>query len=57
MIIIGKGGQAIKSLGIEARKNIEEFTGKHIHLDLTVKVSKDWRENDRQLKNFGYNDQ
>ncbi len=54
MIIIGKGGQAIKSLGIEARKNIEEFTGKHIFLDLTVKVSKDWRENDRQLKKFGY---
>ena len=57
MIIIGKGGQAIKSLGIEARKNIEEFTGKHIHLDLTVKVSKDWRENDNQLKKFGYNEQ
>ncbi|MCK5847122.1 MAG: GTPase Era [Bacteroidales bacterium] len=56
MIIIGKGGQAIKSLGIEARKNIEEFTGKHIFLDLTVKVSKDWRENDRQLKKFGYNE-
>ena len=54
MIIIGKGGQSIKSLGIEARKNIEEFTGKHIFLDLTVKVSKDWRENDRQLKKFGY---
>jgi len=57
MIIIGKGGQSIKSLGIEARKNIEEFTGKHIFLDLTVKVSKDWRENDRQLKKFGYGEQ
>ncbi len=54
MIIIGKNGQAIKSLGIEARKQIEEFTGKHIFLDLTVKVSKDWRENDNQLKRFGY---
>lgn len=54
MIIIGKGGQAIKRLGTESRKNIEEFTGKHIFLDLTVKVSKDWRENENQLKKFGY---
>ncbi len=54
MIIIGKGGQAIKRLGTEARKHIEEFTGKHIFLDLTVKVSKDWRENEKQLKKFGY---
>ncbi len=54
MIIIGKGGQAIKRLGTEARKQIEEFTGKHIFLDLTVKVSKDWRENEKQLKKFGY---
>lgn len=54
MIIIGKGGQAIKRLGMESRKNIEEFTGKHIFLDLTVKVSKDWRENENQLRKFGY---
>lgn len=54
MIIIGKGGQAIKRLGTESRKNIEEFTGKHIFLYLTVKVSKDWRENENQLKKFGY---
>jgi GTP-binding protein Era len=54
MILIGKGGQAIKRLGTESRKNIEEFTGKHIFLDITVKVSKDWRENENQLRKFGY---
>jgi GTP-binding protein Era len=54
MIIIGKGGLAIKKLGTAARKQIEEFTDKHIYLDLTVKVSKDWRENDNQLRKFGY---
>ncbi|MCK5856520.1 MAG: GTPase Era [Bacteroidales bacterium] len=54
MIIIGKNGQAIKRVGIDARKDIEEFVGKHIYLDITVKVSKDWRENESQLKRFGY---
>jgi len=54
MIIIGKGGQAIKRLGIESRKRIEKFTDKHIFLDLTVKVSKDWRENEKELRKFGY---
>jgi len=56
-IILGKGGLAIKRLGTEARKKIEEFTEKHIYLDLTVKVSKDWRENENQLKKFGYSNQ
>jgi len=54
MIIIGKNGQAIKRLGIDARKDIEAFVDKHIYLDITVKVSKDWRENEKQLKKFGY---
>ncbi len=54
MIIIGKGGQAIKRLGIDSRKDIEAFVDKHIYLDITVKVSKDWRENEKQLKRFGY---
>jgi len=54
MIIIGKGGQAIKRLGIDSRKDIEAFVDKHIYLDITVKVSKDWRENEKQLKKFGY---
>jgi GTP-binding protein Era len=54
MIILGQGGKAIKRIGIDSRKDIEEFVGKQVFLDLTVKVSKDWRNNDRQLKRFGY---
>lgn len=53
-IILGKQGQAIKRLGIDARKDIEEFIGKHIYLDLSVKVKKDWREDENMLKKFGY---
>lgn len=53
-ILLGKGGSAIKKLGSEARKEIEAFLGKHIFLGLTVKVEKDWRENERLLKRFGY---
>ena len=54
MIIIGQGGRAIKRLGTDARRTIENFIGKKIYLDLTVKVRKDWRSNDRDLKEFGY---
>ena len=54
MIILGKGGKAIKRVGVEARKDIEEFVGKQVYLELTVKVSKDWRDNEKQLKKFGY---
>ena len=54
MIILGRQGRAIKKVGIEARKDIEEFVGKQVYLELTVKVNKDWRDNDRQLKRFGY---
>lgn len=54
MIILGKGGQAIRRLGMESRKDIEAFVDKKVFLDLTVKVNKDWRDNDRQLKRFGY---
>ncbi len=53
-IIIGKGGSAIKKLGIMSRSGIEEFTGKKIFLDLNVKVSKDWRDNEEELRNFSY---
>ncbi len=53
-IIIGKGGSAIKKLGMAARTDIEEFTGKKIFLDLFVKVDKDWRDNEAELKRFGY---
>ncbi len=54
MIILGRQGKAIKKVGIESRKDIEEFVGKKVYLELTVKVNKDWRDNDRQLKRFGY---
>lgn len=53
-IIIGHKGQAIKYVGIEARKDLEKFFGKQVHLELFVKVNKDWRKNDNQLKRFGY---
>ena len=53
-IIIGHKGEMIKRVGTEARKDAEEFFGKKIFLELFVKVAKDWREKDKQLKNFGY---
>ena len=53
-IIIGHKGEAIKKVGTEARVDLEKFFGKKIHLNLFVKVKKDWRKNDRDLKNFGY---
>ncbi|MEI6576026.1 MAG: GTPase Era [Bacteroidota bacterium] len=54
IILIGEQGHAIKRLGITARMDLEKFFGKHIHLDLRVKVSKDWREDKNQLRKFGY---
>ena len=53
-IIIGKGGEKIKKVGIEARKDIEKFFGKSVYLQLFVKVEKDWRNRDNKLKQFGY---
>lgn len=53
-IIIGHQGKSLKRVGIEARKDIEEFSGKRCYLELYVKVLKDWRNNDRALKQFGY---
>ena len=53
-IIIGHCGEQIKKIGIEARKDIEEFTSKKCFLELFVKVKKDWRNSERDLQNFGY---
>jgi len=53
-ILLGKQGKSIKKLGMEARKEIETFLDKHIFLGLTIKVEKNWRENERLLKRFGY---
>ncbi len=53
-IIIGSKGSAIKKLGTDARASIEDFLQKHIYLDLSVKVLKDWRNNELLMKKFGY---
>lgn len=53
-IIIGHKGSALKRVGMEARKDLEAFFGKQIHIELFVKVNKDWRSNERQLRRFGY---
>ena len=54
-IIIGHKGTAIKRVGAEARKDLEFFFGKKIFIELYVKVNKNWRSNDKELKRFGYN--
>ncbi|MBO7481052.1 MAG: GTPase Era [Bacteroidales bacterium] len=54
-IIIGNKGAAIKKVGTQARLDIEKFFGKKVFLETFVKVEKDWRNNDRNLSNFGYN--
>jgi GTP-binding protein Era len=54
-IIIGHKGSALKRVGMESRKDLEKFFGKQVHLELYVKVNKNWRSNQRQLKRFGYN--
>ena len=53
-ILIGHKGMSIKKVGVEARKDIEEFTGKKCFLNLYIKVMKDWRNSDRALRQFGY---
>lgn len=54
-ILIGHKGVALKKVSTEARKSLELFFGKTIFLETFVKVDKDWRNSDRELKNFGYN--
>jgi len=53
-ILLGHQGKAIKRLGTEARKDIEAFIDNKVFLELTIKVSKDWRDDERQLRRFGY---
>lgn len=53
-IIIGKGGAAIKKVGIQAREDIERFFGKKVYLEMFVKVEKDWRNREGKLREFGY---
>ena len=54
-IIIGHKGSALKRVGVEARKDLEAFFAKQVHLETYVKVNKNWRSNVNQLKRFGYN--
>lgn len=54
-IIIGHKGSALKRVGTEARKDLQKFFGKQIHIELYVKVNKNWRSDEKQLRRFGYN--
>ncbi len=53
-IIVGKGGQMIKTIGREARKEIERLLGTRVFLELFVRVDKDWSQNERMLRELGY---
>ena len=53
-IVIGAKGKMIKLIGSRARKDIEELLKKHVFLELFVKVSEDWRNQEKKLENFGY---
>ncbi|MCR4765995.1 MAG: GTPase Era [Bacteroidaceae bacterium] len=53
-IIIGHQGKALKKVSTEARKSLEKFFGKKIYLETFVKLDKDWRNSDKELRNFGY---
>jgi GTP-binding protein Era len=53
-IILGHQGVAIKRVGTKARQDLEEWLGKKIYLELSVKVVKDWRNNEKELRKFGY---
>ena len=53
-IVIGKGGTALKRVGTQARKEMEDFFQKKVFLQLLVKVDPDWRENRKELRKFGY---
>ena len=53
-MIIGKGGNAIKRIGTEAREDLERILGTRVFLDLSVKVKKNWRRDANQIRRFGY---
>lgn len=55
-IIIGKNGRKLKGIGTSARKDIEEFLGTKVFLELWVKVMQDWRNSDRKMKTLGFSD-
>lgn len=53
-IIVGRGGEMIRMIGTEAREDLERLLGGKVHLDLIVKVKKDWRRDANQIRRFGY---
>jgi GTP-binding protein Era len=55
-ILIGKNGEAIKKLGMASRSKMETFFGTHVFLDLNVKIKENWRDDEKMLKYFGYED-
>lgn len=54
-IIIGHGGAKLKRVGMQARKDLEAFLDKKVYLEIFVKVAEDWRNSERALRQFGYN--
>ena len=55
-ILIGTGGKMIKRLATDARKDLEDFLKEKVFLELRIKVDKDWRNDERKLKQYGYFD-
>ena len=55
-IVIGKGGNVLKQVGTQSRRALQELFGEKVFLKLWVKVSRDWSDNERALKQFGYDD-
>ena len=55
-IVIGKQGEMIKKIGTEARKDLEELLGKNVYLELLVKTVKKWRDKEKYITEFGFND-
>ena len=56
-IIIGKQGAMLKKIGTSARTEIQNLLGIKVNLQLWVKIKKDWRDSEVQLKNFGYREE
>lgn len=56
-ILVGHSGSMIKEIGIEARKDVEELVGKKVYLELFVKTVNNWREKDKYLAEFGFNNE
>ena len=53
-IVVGKGGMMLKQIGTHARKEIEAMSGRKVHLELRVKLRKNWRDDESVLRSFGY---